>query len=127
MGPVGCVNIHPSTHPQDFFLLRSISIFAVQQMSKYRTGLVFGQLALVPFPDSSDFGRCLKSKLKEANSYKSIWIGCIQYKWPKGCLKSEFPSVRISMQFGFWSFGIQKLTIYLNPTYVCLSVYLSIF
>ena len=46
-------------------------------MSEYRTDLVFRQLALVPFPDSSNFGRCLKSELEnhEPNtvySYKSI-------------------------------------------------------
>ena len=31
-------------------------------MSEYQTGLVFRQLALVPFPDTSDFGCCLKSE-----------------------------------------------------------------
>ena len=31
-------------------------------MFEYKTGLVFRQLALVPLPDSSDFGRYLKSK-----------------------------------------------------------------
>ena len=46
-------------------------------MSEYRTGYVFRQLALVPFPDSLDFGRCLKSKLENPKpnavySYKSI-------------------------------------------------------
>ena len=37
-------------------------------MSEYRTGLVFRQLALVPFPDSLDFGRCLKSELENPES-----------------------------------------------------------
>ena len=49
-------------------------------MSEYRIGLVFRQLALVPFLDSWDFGRFLKSYLEnpEPNkvySYKSIWTG----------------------------------------------------
>ena len=37
-------------------------------MSEYRTGLVFRQLALVPFPDSSDFERCLKSKIEKSQT-----------------------------------------------------------
>ena len=46
-------------------------------MSEYPTGLVFRQVALDPFPDSSDFGRCLKSELENPKpnavyNYKSI-------------------------------------------------------
>ena len=33
-------------------------------MSENQTGVVFRQLALVLFPDSSDFGCCLKSELE---------------------------------------------------------------
>ena len=39
-------------------------------MSEYRTGVVFRQLALVPLPDSSDFGRCLKSELENPREKK---------------------------------------------------------
>ena len=41
-------------------------------MSEYQTGLVFRQLALVPFPDSSYLGLCLKSD--SVYSYKSIRV-----------------------------------------------------
>ena len=73
-------------------------LFLVQWMSKYSTGFVFRQLALVPLPySSSDFRRCLKSELENPKlnvvySYKSIWTGCVQFKLPKSSLKSEFPS-----------------------------------
>ena len=33
-------------------------------MSEYQTGLVFRQLVFVLFPESSDFGCCLKSELE---------------------------------------------------------------
>ena len=73
----------------------------LQWMTKYQTGLVFRQMVLVPFPDSLDSGRCLKSKLENpepntVSSYKSIRTGSVQFKWPKSFLKSEFPSVQIS-------------------------------
>ena len=50
------------------------------QESEYQTGLVVRQLALVPFPDSSDFGQCLKSELENLEptvvySFKSIRTG----------------------------------------------------
>ena len=85
-------------------------------MSEYQTSLVFSQLALVPFPDSSDFGRCLKSECKKSESelgqyIDSIQTTCVWFKSPKSCLKLEFPSLRISAQFGFWSFSIQTFTV----------------
>ena len=66
-------------------------------------------------PDSSDLGCCLKLELENpkpnAVSYLSIWTGRIWFKWPKSCMKSEFPSVRISALFRFWSFSIQTFTV----------------
>ena len=54
-------------------------------MSEYQTGLVFRQLALVPFPDSFNFERCLKSELENtelntAYSCKSIRTGGVWFK-----------------------------------------------
>ena len=62
----------------------------------------FRQLALVPFPNSLDIGGCLKFELEnpEPNavySYKSIWTGRVQFKWPKSCLKFELFSALISV------------------------------
>ena len=85
----------------------------IQWMPEYQTGLVFRQLALVAFPDSSDFRMLSEIQTKNPKpntfySYKSIQTGCLQLKWPKRCLKFEFSSVRIS---AFRSFGIQTFAV----------------
>ena len=65
-------------------------------MSEYWTGLVFRQLALAPFPDSSDFRRCLKSesenpKPNTVNSHKSIWTVRILIRCPKKLSEIQIP------------------------------------
>ena len=85
-------NKHASSKEKLQVIFNMIISPYVQLMSKYLTGLVFRQLALVPFPDSMNFGCCLKSEIEnpepsEFYSFKSIQTDRIWFKYPKNCLK----------------------------------------
>ena len=85
----------------------------IQWMSEYRTGLVFRQLALVPFTGSSDFGHCLKILnwrwFIAINQSELVALGLNDQKfvWNPNSLPFGFRRT----YFRFWSFRIQTFTV----------------
>ena len=79
-------------------------------MSGFRTGLVFGQMASVPFPDIRNLDMYPNFERKMSKSEpKCIYIAIkrdrVWFKSSKICLNSEPGSVWNSAEFGRWVFG----------------------
>ena len=65
-------------------------------MSEIRTSLDFREFSYVPFPDSSDFGQCLKSKQK-----------CLDFGH---FFLSEIQTLKIQMGQKFWISDRKKVS-----------------
>ena len=90
-------------------------------MSEIRTSLDFRQFICVPFPDSLDFGQCLKSEqkrldfghffLSEIQTLKSKWEKSLDFRQKKGSEIQTFV-------FGFWLlFYLHTSDNFLSSTY----------